>query len=153
MNEKLRNNQRGQALIENALLIPIIVIIITMIFWFARILLTRQQLLMAARYGTDMIYYTHMDEAQIRGEIRDYLCGESNLGRKLDPDKLTDDRIRIKIYRHGKGELRVFAPNEVKDKASSVELFYEFDTPLLFSAWDNYLPGPKLRDTFTVSAR
>jgi hypothetical protein len=84
-------------MVETIFLIPLIIFLVSAAFWFARILLTRQQLATAARYGTDMILYTRLNENQIRREIRNYLCDWNIEGRRLDALGLPDENINIRI--------------------------------------------------------
>jgi Flp pilus assembly protein TadG len=79
---------KGQALVEAALAAPLIVFFLFTIIWFARVMLTWQQLESAARYGTDMIAYTPFSENRIKSDIQNYLCNRSNIGRTLDADNL-----------------------------------------------------------------
>ncbi|MCB4790407.1 MAG: pilus assembly protein [Elusimicrobia bacterium] len=149
---------KGQALIENVLLLPVLIVIIFMITFFSRLVLTKQQLTVAARLGSDLIAYTEMDEEGIKNEIIDYLCGKDVLGRKLDKDKL---KIKVNIDRFPKLDIsNVNKLFEILDNfynpcdhTSSVEIQYEFYTPKIFSAWDTYIPGKKLADKICVSAR
>lgn len=152
-------SQRGQALLEHVLLIPAITIIICMIVWFSRIVLTKQQLVMASRYGTDLISYTTMNEDEIRQEITDYLCGKENKGRRLDSNKL---KLVIKkellpdidsINSIGDAKYLFYMITKPMEHTSFVELSYEFNSPALFSAWDKFIPGNKLPKKLTVSAR
>ncbi|MBN1622111.1 MAG: pilus assembly protein [Endomicrobiales bacterium] len=96
MNNKFKSNH-GQALIETVIVLPVLLMIIIAIVWFSRIVLTKQQLLSAARYGTDLIVYTDFNENQIKQEIRNYLTHRLNQGRKLDPEKLTNEDIVVVI--------------------------------------------------------
>ena len=145
-------NNHGQALVENILIVPLIVVIIVMIFWFARLLLTKQQLIMAARYGTDLIAYSTMDEDGVRREVKDYLCGEDAEGRRLDPSKLSDKNIKVNIERCEKVTVtNVFKP--MSFTPSTVEIYYDFETPKLFSAWSGYIGGDGLAAKLRISAR
>lgn len=150
---------RGQALVESVLIIPVIVILISGIFFFARVLLTKQQLVVAARYGTDMISYTKMGESDIQEELTEYLCGKDVKGRRLAPD-----RLRFTIHKD------IFPVIDTIDKldqlrkiknlfcqpldhTSYVEIYYEFRVPMLLSAWERFIPGKPLPDTLTIGAR
>ena len=81
----MKKNKKAQALIEVVLILPMLCILMSMITWFTRLVLTRQMLLTAARYGTDMIYYTEMTEEEIRQEIKNYLTDKKIEGRRLNP--------------------------------------------------------------------
>jgi len=154
-------NNSGQALIENVLIIPILVIIIVMLFWFADLMLTKQQLVMAARYGTDLILYSNMNQSQIRNEIRDYLCGKDVPGRKLNSAKLKDENIDVNM--DGKYSMPEFPWNKYKQLGNSflnplnstcyVEIHYPFDTPKLFFTWSNYIGGGNIIKKLNIGAR
>jgi hypothetical protein len=136
--------------------------IVFAIVWFSRILLTRQQLLSAARYGTDLIVYTSLSEDEVRQEIRNYLSHRWIEGRKLDAELLTDNRIKVKI---DKFELPQFTMADYlvptgfalrmesvmnilafpQNHTSSVEIYYEFPMPALFHLFT--------RRTIHISAR
>lgn len=146
------SRRKGQSLVENILLLPILCIMILMIVWFSRLVITRQQLLTAARYGTDMIVHTKMDEDEIRREIKNYLTDKNIEGRLLNPAKLADDRIKIGIYRYPKTTV-INAYEPVDFTASSAEVYYEFGVPTIFSAWANYISGGNLPDKIYVSGR
>ena len=81
--QKNLRNKKGQALLEAALIAPLIIFFLFAVIWFGRIMLTWQQITGAARYGTDLIAYTSYTEKQIEDDIRNYLCHHSNIGRTL----------------------------------------------------------------------
>ena len=81
--QKNLKNKKGQALVEAALIAPLIVFFLFTVIWFGRVMLTWQQLAGAARYGTDLIAYTPYTEKNIEDDIRNYLCHHSNIGRTL----------------------------------------------------------------------
>ncbi len=62
----------------------------------SRYVITRQQLLTAARYGTDLIVYQNFNEEQVKEEITNYLSSPQTQGRKLDKEKLS---IKVTINR------------------------------------------------------
>jgi len=155
-------SKNGQALVESILLIPALAMIVFAIVWFSRVLITKQQILTAARYGTDLILYTNLDEGEIKQEIRNYLSHRWIRGRKLDPGKLQDQNIRIKIDKFSLPEFTIedyYMPLKfVKEigaatetllkpleHTSYVEIYYEYDIPGIF-----YLASKR---NFTVSAR
>ncbi|MFA5779229.1 MAG: TadE family protein [Elusimicrobiota bacterium] len=148
---------KGQALVENILFLPILCIIISMIVWFSRILITRQQLVTAARYGTDMIVYTKMDASEIRQEIKNYLTDKNIEGRRLNPAKLPDDKIKIIGIenRFSKiNETNAIRVDLITNKnTSAVEVYYEFGVPTIFSAWASYISGGALPEKIYVSGR
>jgi hypothetical protein len=133
MNRFKKLNSKGQTLVESIIMIPTLCITIFIIFWFLRVFLTQQQILMAARYGTDMIFYTDMKEEEIKKEIIDYLCSKDSKNRILDEEKL---KIDIKINRlaelDGLEKIISFMSNEFLkpwDYTSSVDISYKFSLP------------------------
>ena len=148
------SDNKAQALLETLLIIPVLMILLVGLFWFSRVLITKQQLLMAARYGTDLILHTNLSEQQIRKEIRNYLSDRNVEGRKLDPDKLGDENIVIKINGFDLPEFDGFEdvinpvkmgqllmsytrllkmPISYSSELSYVEVFYNFSVPKIFS--------------------
>ncbi|MDR3256571.1 MAG: pilus assembly protein [Endomicrobium sp.] len=139
---------RGQALVEAALIVPLIVFFLFTIVLFARIMLTWQQISTAARYGTDLIAYTPFSEKYIREDIKDYLCNARTIGRTLDPEKL-DIIIEINDYESMKYDLSItdissitsFNPvnilntitglTPVLTKKSFVEIKYSYKIPAI----------------------
>ncbi|MDR2426258.1 MAG: pilus assembly protein [Endomicrobium sp.] len=93
---KFFKKNKGQALVEAALTAPLIVFFLFTIVWFGQIMLTWQQLVSAARYGTDLIAYTPYSKEEIKKDIVNYLCHGNNIGRILsrDPDDL-DVKVEI----------------------------------------------------------
>ncbi|MDR1196268.1 MAG: pilus assembly protein [Endomicrobium sp.] len=85
---------RGQALVEAALTAPLIIFFLFTIIWFGRIMLTWQQIVSAARYGTDLIAYTPYSKEEIKRDIVNYLCHGNNIGRILSRDHL-DVKVEI----------------------------------------------------------
>ncbi|PKN01647.1 MAG: hypothetical protein CVU77_03840 [Elusimicrobia bacterium HGW-Elusimicrobia-1] len=81
-------SQRGQALIETVILFPVIIALLCFIVETSRYVLTRQQLLSAARYGTDLILHQNFDEEQVKEELINYLTAKGIEGRKLQKEKL-----------------------------------------------------------------
>ena len=151
----------GQALIEIILLLPMLVIIISIIVWFSRLLLTRQQLLTAARYGTDMIMHTPMEASDIRQEIKNYLAHKAPdvQGRVLNLSKLTDERIKIEINRFSRigpddAITAMMLVNLMNYKMSYVEIYYPFKLPTIFKAFSSYIPNAgELPGEIYISAR
>ncbi|MDR1418633.1 MAG: pilus assembly protein [Endomicrobium sp.] len=80
---------RGQALVEAALIVPLIIVFLFTIVYFASLVLTWQQIVTATKYGIDLIAYTDFDKKYIENDIKDYLCNAKTLGRTLDSKKLS----------------------------------------------------------------
>jgi len=146
----MNKGRKGQALVESLLLIPALAMIVFAIVWFSRLAITRQQLLSAARYGTDLILFTDLSDNEIRQELRNYLSHRWNKGRRLDPQKLGDENIVVKIDNFelpGFGMADYFFPlafalkmeKPLKKLAfplqhtSYVEIYYQFNTPGIFA--------------------
>ena len=92
------NNKKGQAFTEAVFIFPVIVVLIFSVVWFARVLLTWQQLVSATRYGTDMIANTNLSSDDIKKDIKNYLTNKMIEGRRLDVDKIKDITVDIKDY-------------------------------------------------------
>jgi Flp pilus assembly protein TadG len=74
MRNRLRS-QRGAALIETAITIPIILLICVGIFEFGRAYQTWQVLTNAAREGARIAILTGTTDAQVQTRVRDYMAG------------------------------------------------------------------------------
>jgi len=148
------SDNKAQALLETLLIIPVLMVLLVGLFWFSRVLITKQQLIMAARYGTDLIANTNLTEQQIKKEIRNYLSDKNVEGRKLDPNKLGDENIMVKINDFDIPEFDGFEdvinpvkmgqllssytrlikmPVSYSSELSSVEVKYDFVVPKIFS--------------------
>ena len=91
-------NKKGQAFTEAIFIFPIIVVLIFSVVWFAKVLLTWQQLVSATRYGTDMIVNTNLSCEDIKKDIQNYLTNKMIEGRRLDINKIKDIYVDIKDY-------------------------------------------------------
>lgn len=111
------------------MLLPLVLLMLSSLFWFARVLLTRQMLATAARYGTDMILYTKLNEGQVRRELRNYLCDAGLAGRRLDSGKLPDENLKVRIKSFDPAPGGLLFPEK---QLSSVEITYEFPLPRVF---------------------
>ena len=92
------DNKKGQAFTEALYIFPILVVLIFSVVWFARVLLTWQQLVSATRYGIDMITNTTLSGEDIKKDIKNYLTNKMIEGRRLDADKIKDITVDIKDY-------------------------------------------------------
>lgn len=146
-------NRRGQALIESIIVIPVLLIVVTTIFWFSRVVLTRQQLLAAARYGTDLMVYTTLDEEAIRSEITDFLCTSKYEGRTLDRARVD---VKMKLERFPE----ITADNVISllpqfatpwEHLSAVTVTYAFDVPPIIAAFSDVIPNSGFAGTVRVS--
>jgi Flp pilus assembly protein TadG len=68
-------NQRGAALIETAITIPLVLLVSVAIFEFGRAYQTWQVLTNAAREGARVAVLEAYTDAQVAGIVRDYLTG------------------------------------------------------------------------------
>lgn len=151
--------QKGQALIEIILLLPLLIIIMSMITWYTRVLMTKQMLLTAARYGTDMMYYTRKDEFDadnVKHWIKAYLSESGIEGRRLVESKIkikvTDNRPTAVVTAFNAGQ--PINPFGLHNEASIVEVAYELSMPTIFTAFSSYIPNAgELPNTITVAAR
>jgi hypothetical protein len=91
-------NTKGQAFTEAIFVFPVIIVLIFSVVWFARVLLTWQQLVSATRYGTDMIANTTLSSDDIKKDIENYLTNKMIEGRRLDIEKIKEINIDIKKY-------------------------------------------------------
>jgi Flp pilus assembly protein TadG len=78
MRTRLMKNQRGAALLETAITLPIILLISVGIFEFGRAYQTWQVLTNAAREGARVAVIAGTSEAQIKQAVKDY-AGIGNL--------------------------------------------------------------------------
>lgn len=92
-------NKKGQAFTEAVFIFTVIIVLIFSVVWFARVLLTWQQLVSATRYGTDMIANTTLSGEDIKKDIKNYLTNKMIEGRRLDTDKIKDITVDIKDYK------------------------------------------------------
>ncbi|MCL2485924.1 MAG: pilus assembly protein [Endomicrobia bacterium] len=152
----------GQALVEAALIAPLIIFFLFTVIWFARVMLTWQQITGAARYGTDLIVYTPYSEDFIKKDVRNYLCHGNNIGRTLDRDpKVLDIKVKANDaaatdYTLNIGNISKFNPlniaKNIKDLVpfvgavpSYVEITYEYKIPRILRITGN--------DHITIKAR
>ncbi|MDR0800839.1 MAG: pilus assembly protein [Endomicrobium sp.] len=138
---------RGQALVEAALIAPLIIFFLFAVIWFVRVMLTWQQISTAARYGTDLIAYTPFSKKYIEDDIKNYLCNTNITGRALDPEKL-DIKIEINDYEpfdEGIFDVANFNPKNffnmlkgltVLAEKSIVEITYSYKIPEVLKITD-----------------
>lgn len=145
--EILRNNQ-GQAFLEGVFILPVIIVLIFSVIWFARVLLTWQQLILATRYGTDMIANTTLNREDIKKDIENYLSHRMIEGRKLDKERIKEIKVDIKDYTIN--DVNILDTSEIFTAAkglfvpsvemSSVSITYCYDMPkiLKFAGKDEF---------------
>ncbi len=131
------HGNRGQAFLEGVFILPVVVVLIFSVFWFAEVLLTWQQLVSAVRYGTDMIAYTTLSKEDIKKDIENYLTHRMIEGRRLDIKKIKEINVDIKEYKPM--TFNIFEVSNVFDSVkglvfpsaemSSVSITYAYDMP------------------------
>ncbi len=149
----LKNN-KGQAFAEAIFIFPIIIVLIFSVIWFARVLLTWQQLISATRYGTDMITNTNLSSADIKKDIENYLTNKMIEGRRLDIDKIKEINVDIKDYELPNYNLTdlskisnfvqgLFIPSA---ELSTVSIVYSYELPKImnFVGMDEFIIKTKL---------
>ena len=88
---------RGQSMVEIAILLPILVLVFCFIVDTSNFVITKQQLLSAARYGTDLIVHCNFNEEQVKEELTNYLTDENEEGRRLSSEGL-NFKININTF-------------------------------------------------------
>lgn len=73
MRTKLKRNERGAALIETAITIPILLLVSVSIFEFGRAYQTWQVLTNAAREGARVAILTEKTDTEVRDAVRNYM--------------------------------------------------------------------------------
>ena len=149
----LKNN-KGQAFAEAIFIFPIIIVLIFSVIWFARVLLTWQQLISATRYGTDMITNTNLSSADIKKDIENYLTNKMIEGRRLDIDKIKEINVDIKDYESPNYNITdlskisnfvqgLFIPSA---ELSTVSIVYSYELPKImnFVGMDEFIIKTKL---------
>jgi hypothetical protein len=127
---KFIKQSKGQALVEAALVAPLIIIFLFAILWFARIMLTWQQISTSARYGADLLAYTPFSVKYIESDIKDYLCAKNTIGRIIDPKKLN-----IKI------EANDYKPIKYDFDITNFSSFSVLNPVNLFNSLKSFTPG------------
>ncbi|MDR2399497.1 MAG: pilus assembly protein [Endomicrobium sp.] len=127
---KFVKQSRGQALVEAALVTPLLIIFLFGVLWFASIILTWQQLTSAARYGADMLAYTPFSVKYIEDDIRDYLCAKNTIGRIIDPKRLS---IRI--------EANDYIPIKFDFDITNISRFAALNPLNMFNSLKSFAPG------------
>ena len=135
-------NNKGQAFVEVAFVFPIMVVLIFSVVWFARILLTWQQLVSATRYGTDMILNTNLSASDIKKDIENYLTHKMIEGRRLDIKRIKEINVDIKDFQ-SLGLDNILDLNSISNfvdgmfvssnDLSTVSITYSYDVPKILN--------------------
>lgn len=110
MSKRFLKNQRGSALIETAITIPIVLLVSVAIFEFGRAYQTWQVLTNAAREGARVAVIQGMTDQRVQDTVRNYLTS----GRITDPGSASVNINRNVAINGG-------------DTASSVTISYPFN--------------------------
>ena len=105
-----RNISKGNALLETMIFMPVFLTLIFSILWHAKVLIIRQKLVMASRYGTDLILNDNKDIEEIKNEIKKFL-------------NIEDLDIKIKIS-------KAIPPPAFNPPSSWVEIYCKIDLPV-----------------------
>jgi hypothetical protein len=122
---KRMRNEKGAALIEAAVTVPIILLISVGIFEFGRAYQTQQVLVNAAREGARLAVIEGSTDAQVRARVNDYLSGG---GLKT----LTEAQIPIN---------RIAAVPGSSATGSTIEILYPFEFMVLNPVVKLIAPG------------
>jgi hypothetical protein len=135
-------NNKGQAFVEAVFLFPIMIVLIFSVIWFAKILLTWQQLVSATRYGTDMIANTNLSKTDIKKDIENYLTHKMIEGRRLDIKRIKEINVDIKDFQ-SLGLDNLFDLNTIYNfikgisipahELSTVSITYSYDVPKILN--------------------
>ncbi len=135
-------NNKGQAFVEAVFFFPIMIVLIFSVIWFAKILLTWQQLISATRYGTDMIANTNLSETDIKKDIENYLTHKMIEGRRLDVKRIKEINVDIKDFQCLGLDNMLDLNNIVNffkgiiipaHELSTVSITYSYDVPKILS--------------------
>jgi len=131
-------NERGQVLIESALIIPMLLLITVGIFEFGRALQTWQVLTNAAREGARMSVLATADEDTVEARVVQYMT----MGRlpAAASAEVTVDREAT------------FTVNGETVGASEITVEYPFDFMVLNPVAQLFVADTNLGDSFTMTA-
>ena len=142
-------NNKGQAFTEAVFILPLICVMVIAVFWFGKICLTWQQLVSAARYGTDMVANTPLNQQEIKKDIENYLTHHFIKGRLLDKNKIKEITVEINDAPATKIDIsdffNIFSDvgkllnnvTTVSIKPSVIRITYSYDIPKIFAIAGN----------------
>ena len=129
--------QRGQALIETALTLPIVLVISISIFEFGRALQVWQLLTNAAREGARVAVLPGADQAAIKQRVLDYMAAGGLQNRAADQINVQNAQI-------------IMSGNPVS--ASQITIAYPFTFMLLNPVMQLIAPGSAVGKPLTMTA-
>jgi Flp pilus assembly protein TadG len=130
--------QRGQALIETALTLPIVLVISISIFEFGRALQVWQLLTNAAREGARVAVLPNADETAIKQRVLDYMAAGGLQNRNIDQITVVPN-----------AEI-VMSGNTVS--ASEITIAYPFTFMVLNPVIQLIAPGSTVGNAITMTA-
>jgi len=112
---RFKKNEKGQALVESVLIVPILAMLVWGIMLFSIIFIAKCRLLMGARYGAWLIVHGNYGRSRVEAEVKDFLAnGKPSLRR---------DRIIVEAHPRA-----LISPSEVIVK-------YEVSVPRAFHSF------------------
>jgi len=87
---RFKKNEKGQALVESVLIVPVLATLVGGIMLFSIIFIAKCRLLMGARYGAWLIVHGNYDRARVEAEVKDFLANGK--------PSLRSDRIRTEVH-------------------------------------------------------
>jgi Flp pilus assembly protein TadG len=134
--KRLKKNERGAALLETAIIVPIILLISVGIFEFGRAYQTWQVLTNAAREGARIAVISGTTDDAVRARVNAYLTGGGLTS--LPPEKIVLKRAE---------------PLTATDTASVIEVDYPFSFMVLNPVVRLVSPGDSLgKDGITMKS-
>jgi len=120
---QIKKNEKGQALVESVLIVPILVMLVWGIMLFSIIFIAKCRMLMGARYGAWLIVHGNYDRQRVEDEVKDFLASGS--------PSLRRDRISVEVE-----EVRLRAQFLLmKIKAKEVMIRYKVGVPRAFHSF------------------
>lgn len=86
---RFKKNEKGQALVESVLIVPVLAMLVGGIMLFSMIFIAKCRMLMAARYGAWLIVHANYDEGRVETEVKDFLANGK--------PSLREDRISVEV--------------------------------------------------------
>lgn len=112
---RFKKNEKGQALVESVLIVPILAMLVGGIMLFSMIFIARCRMLMGARYGALLIVHANYGEGRVETEVKDFLANGK--------PSLREDRISVEVHVR-----TLLSPSEVivKYKVGVPRAFHSF---------------------------
>ncbi|MBA7527470.1 hypothetical protein ES705_19646 [subsurface metagenome] len=112
---RVKKGEKGQALVESVLIVPILAMLVGGIMLFSMIFIAKCRMLMGARYGAWLIVHGNYDRPTVETEVKDFLAdGKPSLRR---------DRISVEV---NKGTLFSLSKVTVNYRVGVPRAFHSF---------------------------